>query len=147
MFLNYRNTRQPLYQFRDEMDRLLNGFLGPATENVLPAMFRAQPAMNVWERDDALVVEMEVPGVKNDEADISVVNGELTIKIDRPEKPEENVTYHRRERPTGMQTRVLRLPVEVDADHVEADLHDGILTVTLPKAETAKPRKIHVTCA
>ena len=100
--------------------------------------------MNVWEQGDALLVEMEVPGVKSDQVDISVAGGELSIKIDRPEVAQEGVTYHRRERPVGSFTRVLRLPVEVDADRVEAELRDGVLMITLPKAEAAKPRKINV---
>jgi HSP20 family protein len=147
MFLGYNNARQPIYQLRDEMDRLLTGFLGPVAEGVVPAMFRSQPLVNVWERGDALLVEMEVPGVKSDQTDISVANGELTIKINRPAEVEEDVTYHRRERPVGVQTRVLQLPVDVDADRVEADLHDGVLLITLPKAESAKLRKINVKSA
>jgi HSP20 family protein len=144
MVLGYRHTRHPLHQLRDEMDRLLTGFFGPAADGFLPAAFRNQPAVNVWERADALMVEMEVPGVKSDQLDISVAGGELSIRIQRPEAAEEGVTYHRRERPVGSLGRVLRLPVEVNADRVEAEIRDGVLTITLPKAENAKPRKINV---
>ena len=126
------------------MDRLLTGFFGPAADGLLPAMFRNQPAVNVWEREDALLVEMEVPGVKSEDLDISVAGGELSIRIQRPDVAQEGVTYHRRERPVGALQRVLRLPVEVDADRVEAQIRDGVLTITLPKAESAKPRKINV---
>ena len=108
-------------------------------------MFRSQPAVNVWEQHDALMVEMEVPGVKSDQLDISVAGGELSVKVNRPDVAQEGVTYHRRERPVGSFSRIVRLPVEVDADRVEADLRDGVLTITLPKAESAKPRKINVT--
>ena len=144
MVFGYRNPQYPFHQLRHEMDRLLSGFFGPAAEGLLPPMFRGQPAANVWEQGDALQVEMEVPGVKSDQIDISVAGGELSVKIHRPEVAEEDVTYHRRERPTGAISRVLRLPVEVDADRVEAELHDGVLLITLPKAESAKPRKINV---
>ena len=113
-------TRHPLHQLRDEMDRLLTGFFGPAADGLLPAMFRNQPAVNVWEREDALLVEMEVPGVKSQDLDISVAGGELSIRIQRPDVAQEGVTYHRRERPVGAFQRVLRLPVEVNADRVEA---------------------------
>jgi HSP20 family protein len=145
MAFGYVNPRHPFNQFRNEMDRLLTNFLGQTTEDFLPGVLRNQPAVNVWEQDEALKVEMEVPGVKKDQIDIAVAGGELTIKIDRPEASEENVVYHRRERPEGSLSRVLRLPIEVNADKVEADLHDGVLTITLPKAESAKPRKINVT--
>jgi HSP20 family protein len=145
MVFGYRNPRYPLHQLRNEMDRLLGGFFGPAVDGLLPAVFRSQPAANIWEQGDALLVEMEVPGVKSDQVEISVVGGELSVKINRPEVVQEDVTYHRRERPVGSFARVLRLPVEVDADRVEAELRDGVLTITLPKAESAKPRKINVT--
>ncbi len=144
MVHGYRNPRHPLHQLRDEMDRLLSGFFGPASDGLLPPMFRGQPAANVWEQGDALLVEMEVPGVKSDQVDISVAGGELSVKINRPEAAPEGVTYHRRERPAASLSRVLRLPVEVDANRVEAELRDGILLITLPKAESAKPRKINV---
>jgi HSP20 family protein len=145
MVFSYQNSRHPLHQLRDEMDRLWNGFIGPAADGLLPTVFRSQPAANVWEQGEALLVEMEVPGVKSDQVDVSVAGGELSVKIDRSEEAVEGVTYHRRERPVGSLTRVLRLPVEVDANRVEAELRDGVLLITLPKAESAKPRKINVT--
>jgi len=144
MFFDYRAPRYPFHQLRREMDRLLNGFFGPEAEAMLPPMFRAQPAANVWEQGDALLVEMEVPGVKSDQVDISVAGGELSVRINRPEVVESDVTYHRRERPTGAISRALKLPVEIDADRVEAQLRDGVLRIRLPKAESAKPRKINV---
>jgi HSP20 family protein len=142
-----RNVRHPFHQLREEMDRLLTSFGGGVADGLLPAVFRGQPAANVWEKDDALLVELELPGVKSEQVDISVAGGELSVKINQPEVEQENVTYHRRERPVGPLCRVLRLPVEVDADRVEAELHDGVLLITLPKAESAKARKINVVSA
>ncbi len=144
MVFRYPSTQHPFYQLRDGMDRLLSGVLGPTVECMLPPAFRSQPAVNVWEQDEALLVEMELPGIKSEQVDISVAGGELSVKIDRPEVEQANVKYHRRERPVGSFTRVLRLPVEVDANRVEAELREGVLTITLPKAEAAKPRKINV---
>jgi HSP20 family protein len=69
---------------------------------------------------------------------------DLTIKIQRPDVAEDGVAYHRRERPVGDFTRVLRLPCEVNADKVAAELQNGVLTLKLPKAEAAKPRKINI---
>jgi HSP20 family protein len=145
MVFGYQSTRHPFHQLRNEVDRLLTGFLGPTADGFLPAVFRGQPPVNVWEQQDALKVEMELPGIKSEQLDISVAGNELSIKVNRPDAVQEGVTYHRRERPIGAFGRIVRLPVEVDADHVEADLHDGVLTITLPKAESAKPRKINVT--
>jgi len=143
MDFGYQSVRNPLNQLRDEMDRLLNGFFRPAGDG-WSTMFHNQPPVNVWERDDALLVELEAPGVKSDQVDVSVIGNELSIKISRPEDAPEGVTYHRRERPSGSFGRTVRLPVEVNADRVEAQLRDGVLTITLPKAESVKPRKINV---
>jgi HSP20 family protein len=71
----------------------------------------------------------------------------LSLKVRRPEPQREGATYHRQERPVGEFSRLLRLPVEIDAGRVQADLRDGVLTITLPKAESAKPRKIAVNAA
>ena len=79
--------------------------------------------------------------------EITVVDNEQSIKIDRPEVEQEGVTYHRRERSVGTFNRVLRLPVEVDADRVSAELRNGVLAIELPKVESARPRKIQVTAA
>jgi HSP20 family protein len=144
MAFKCRMTRSPLNQFREEVDRLLTGVLR-RPDGLAPGMFRNQPAINVWEQDDALKVEMELPGVKGEDLDISVAGGELSVKVNVPDDLKEGVTYHRRERPIGSFSRLVRLPVEVDADRVEADLRDGVLTITLPKAASAKPRKINVT--
>jgi HSP20 family protein len=145
MVFGYRTVRNPLHQFRDEVDRLLTGVLAGRADGLVSGMFRGQPAINVWEQDDALKVEMELPGVKSEQLDISVAGGELSVKVNAPDESQEDVTYHRRERPVGAFSRIVRLPVAVDADRVEADLRDGVLTITLPKAESAKPRKINVT--
>ena len=87
--------------------------------------------MNVWEDENALRVELELPGLKSQEVSLSVVGDELSIKVDRPDVQQTAVTYHRRERGVGSFARVLRLPVEVDADRVEAELRHGVLTITL----------------
>lgn len=139
-----RLPQNPMAQLRREMDRLISGLWPDGPEFPWPGTVRNQPAVNLWETADALQVEMEVPGVKGDQMDISVVGNQLAIKIDRPEPQEEGVTYHRRERPVGAFTRLIELPSEVDADKVQAELTNGVLLVTLPKAEAAKPHKIHV---
>jgi HSP20 family protein len=134
----------PLHQLRSEMDRLLTGFLGPGS-NGGSAVSRGQPAVNLWDHHDSLMLEMEIPGVKSEQIDISVAGAELTIQVKRPEVAEEGVNFHRRERPVGDFARVLQLPCEVDSEKVSAELRNGILTLTLPKAEAVKPRKISIT--
>ena len=137
MALHRFGPRHPLRELRDEMDRLVSGFVGALPEGPWsPA--RGQPGVN-------LKVEMELPGVRNDQIELSVVGNELTLSFQRQDDAPEGATYHRRERPVGTFTRVLRLPTDVNPDAVEAQLRDGVLTVTLPKAETAKPKKIKIT--
>ncbi len=147
MLERYRGLRHPVTQLRDEVDRLLTGFLGHPVEGLWPSAGRGQPAVNLWEQSDALVAELEVPGVAAEQIDISVVGGELSLQIQRPDPLQEDVKYHRRERPVGSLSRVLRLPAGVDDTNVRAELKDGVLTITLPKAEAAKPHRIQVSAA
>jgi len=144
MVFRYVSSRHPIHQLRNEMDRLLNGFLGNVGELSWPLAPRGRPAVNLWETEDALMAELELPGVKSDQLELSVVGDELSIKVQRPDVEQQEVTYHRRERGVGSFARVLRLPVEVDAERVEAELRHGVLTITLPKSEAARPRRIEV---
>lgn len=137
-------TMHPFSQLHRQMDRLLSGFPWDGSEPLWPVAFRGQPAVNFWESGDAFLFEMELPGVKNDQIDISVADGELTVRVELPEVQREGVTFHRRERPAGSLTRVVRLPGDVDIDKVEAELRHGVLTLRLPKAASAQPRKIQV---
>ncbi len=143
-----RNGFNPLPQLRDEMDRLVSDFFGPVT-GAAPARFAAPargfPALNVWEDGENLFAEAELPGMKNEDVDISVIGNDLTIRGRRGDQPREGMAYHRQERGVGEFNRVLRLPYDVDANKVEATLKDGVLLIKLPKAESAKPKKITVT--
>ena len=147
MVMTFRNPFLPVHQLRDEMDRLLTGLLGQTPEWTLPGVRPAQPAVNVWEDADKIMLEAELPGLKSQQVDISVAGDELTLKVQRPDVEQEGVQYHRRERPVGSFTRIVRLPAEVDPAAVRAELHDGVLSISLPKTAAAKPRKIEVAVA
>ena len=145
--LRRTNGFHPFDNMRNQMDRLVGDFFGPMAGRYAPratAADRSFPAINVWEYGDDLYAEAEVPGLKNEDIDVSVVGGDLTIRGRRGEQPREGAACHRRERGSGEFTRVLRLPIDVDADQVRATLKDGVLLVKLPKAESAKPKKINV---
>jgi HSP20 family protein len=129
-----------------DVNRLFSDLLGPESRWAF-GRGRGFPAINVWEDGDKLYVEAEIPGVKSETLDVTVVGGELTIKGERPATAEEGLTFHRRERGTGSFIRVVHLPVEVDANQVDAALNDGVLLITLPKSEAAKPRKVQVKAA
>jgi HSP20 family protein len=102
------------------------------------------PALNIWESEGQVHAEAEVPGLRMEDLEILVKGSELTIKGERKASESAGVGYHRRERGTGPFSGTVRLPVEVDVEKVEAQLENGVLTITLPKAASALPRKIAV---
>lgn len=107
---------------------------------------RRYPLVNLSEDTNNLYVEALAPGVDPKSLDLSVVQGRLTIKGEKPGL--EQVTaeaYHRNERAAGQFSRTIDLPLEVDAGKVRADYKNGLLLITLPKGEAAKPRQIQVT--
>ena len=103
------------------------------------------PAMDVYEEDDALVVEAHVSGFKSDELDINVEQGVLTISGQaKAEQERKERNYLVREQRAGRFSRSLRLPPTYDADACTARFEDGVLRLVFPKSEAAKPRRIQI---
>jgi HSP20 family protein len=129
-------------QIRREMLRLLDA----TTDDVgLSSGVGVFPPLNVTQDDDNFFVRAEIPGIKPAELSISALRNRVSIAGKREiPREHERVSYHRKERPEGAFNRAVTLPTEVDAERVEARYADGILTLTLPKAEQAKPRQIAV---
>lgn len=98
--------------------------------------------VNVREEQDAYILSALVPGINSEELNIQVL--EDVVRIEAEYKAEEQDAYLVRELPSGSFTRTLRLPAPLDADHVEADITNGILTLRLPKAESARPKQIKI---
>jgi HSP20 family protein len=98
--------------------------------------------INVREEDEAYVVSALVPGIKSDELNIQVLEDVVNIKVEY--RAEENNGYLVHELPSGSFTRTLRLPAPIDAEHVEANVSDGVLALRLPKAESARPKQIKI---
>jgi HSP20 family protein len=122
-----------LANLQDELDRLFG------TQAVWT------PALDVQEDKNNYVFRAELPGLKREDIEVSLQDGTLVISGERKvEKVEEGAEVHRQERYYGKFQRALTLPEPVAADKVKADYKDGILTVTLPKTEAAKPKKIDV---
>ena len=140
------NAPHPANCFRGGMDRFLSDVFDSFDPGVgIGRIFRATfPPLNVREDDRNLYVEADLPGLGMDDIDVSVLGNELTIKGERKQGDEEGVSYHLRERGVGTFHRVVHLPLDVDAQNVAATLRDGVLAITLPKAESTVPRKIHV---
>jgi HSP20 family protein len=103
------------------------------------------PPINVSQDNDNYYVRAEIPGINANDLSISALRNRLVISGRREiAKEQDRVSYHRRERAEGAFNRALTLPGPVDADKIEARYADGILSLTLPKAEEAKPRQIVV---
>lgn len=103
------------------------------------------PLVNITEDKDAYIIRAELPGVKSDDISIEAAEKTLSISGERRIPDESNDSkYHRRERESGKFSRLINLDKDINRDAVEASLKDGILTVTVPKAEKAKPKKITI---
>ncbi|HYK18473.1 MAG TPA: Hsp20/alpha crystallin family protein [Bryobacteraceae bacterium] len=103
------------------------------------------PAVDIFETDNELVLKADVPGVEQKDIDIQLENGTLTVKGERKFANEEKGKgFHRLERSYGTFVRYFTVPETVDPENVRADFHNGVLTVTLPKKEIAKPKAIKV---
>ena len=103
------------------------------------------PAVDILETENDLVLKADVPGVDLKDIDIQLENGTLTLKGERKLETEEpKKGFHRMERSYGSFVRYFTVPDTVDSEHVQADYHNGVLTVTLPKKEIAKPKAIKV---
>jgi HSP20 family protein len=133
-----------LSSVREEINRLFDTTFGasPASTDFFSGWV---PALDLYEDKDNLVLRLEVPGMRREEIDISFQDGLLTISGERKaeERPEVLETY-RSERFTGRFHRSLELPKPVQSDKAFAVYRDGVLTVTLPKTDEARPKQIEV---
>lgn len=127
-----------------DFDRLFEGFLAPT--RVVEEAGDLVPAMDVAETEHAYVIKAEMPGVSKDNISITLENGVLSIAGESREETEEkdNGRVIRQERRYGKYVRSLRLGTEVNEKDIKAAYKDGILEITVPKAEAVKPKKIAV---
>lgn len=131
-----------LDRIRQQMERLSETFSGRPTGRVSAGVF---PLVNLTEDAEHYYVRAELPGLKGDDLDIQVTANSISLSGKRKIAEEgEGVKYHRREREGGSFSRMMTLPGDINADKVEADLVNGILTVRIAKAEAAKPKQITV---
>jgi len=139
---------EPLRDFvslRDAMDRLMeDSFINPRS-GLLAPLTGGSLALDIYETDQDVIVKASLPGVKPEDIDISVVGDTLTIKGEVKEESDvENECYHCRERRTGTFQRTVTLPSITVPDKADAKVDNGVLTLTLPKAEEVKPKSIRV---
>ena len=132
-----------LEQLQEHMDRLMQGVWSPAGGGNGGAWM---PVTDIEETDDAWVIEAELPGVDRKDVNVEMRDSELIISGEIKEKERKGV-LRRQTRKTGEFEYRVTLPGDSDAEHIEANLHDGVLTVRVPKTEQAKPRRIEVKAA
>lgn len=138
-----RRNRGDLARLHNEMDDLFDGFFRGLDRPF--AGYKAWPSLDVAEQENAVVVRAEVPGCKPEDIEISVCNNTLTISGEKKEtKEEKDKGYYYAETTSGNFRREITLPTDVDASKVEAKCNNGVLSITLPKAQVSKAVKVQV---
>ena len=133
-----------LSDLQSEMNRLFDGVFGHPASVASERLW--MPRCDLWETNDDLVVTFELPGVSEKDVTVSITGDLLTVKGERrwTDQAQEDRSYHRVERAYGKFERSLQVSVPVQPNKVKATYRDGMLTVTLPKAEDVKPRDIKI---
>ena len=140
-FGSRRNAWREMERLRREMDRMLDDVPARTARYTAPRY----PAMNAWTNENGAVLTAELPGCDPAALDITVVDNTLAVSGQRaPEQVDEGATYHRRERGCGGFNRTFQLPFTVEAGAVEATFENGVLNITLPRAEADRPKKIEI---
>ena len=150
--INTLTRWEPLKEFEDLQNRLSSVFgrapvrRGNGKEEITLADW--SPLADITEDDKEYVIKAELPDLKTEDVKVTVENGVLTISGERNlEKEEKGKKYHRVERAYGSFLRAFTLPDDADAEKIQAEFKDGILTVHLPKSEKARPKQIEVKIA
>lgn len=143
-----------LETLRREIDHVFANTISGGTDRQPTIAFlpgraaRAYPLMNVSEDSDNVYVEALAPGINPEQLQVTVLRNNLTLTGEKAAPQGVRAeAYHRSERAGGKFTRSVELPSEVDSERVQAQYRDGLLTITLPKVEQAKPRQIQVAVA
>lgn len=134
-----------LVSLHEAMDRLFEDSWATSRTWNLPTSAWLEPTVDVYETPENVVVRAAVPGVKPDEVDITVKGNYLAISGESKESTEkQDKNYLRRETRVGTFSRMIELPSGLQTDQAEAKFEDGMLTITFPKAEQVKPKKIQI---
>ena len=141
----YRRFQRPgILQEMDQLQREMNRLFNAANQGRVLNTAN-YPAVNIWANEDGQIVSAEMPGVHPEDINIDVTGDALSISGERkPDEVAREARYHRRERSYGSFSRTVQLPFMVDTNKVEASFKNGVLTITLPRAEADRPRKITI---
>lgn len=139
----FDRTYAAMEDFRRRVDRLFEEFDRGGGSHSLSQF----PRTNLYDNDDAYVIHAEVPGLGEKDIEVSVHQDVLTLSGERKPEIPEGYSVHRQERTPLRFSRSFTLPGRIDSDNVKASVHDGILTVTLPKSAESRPRQITIQAA
>lgn len=135
-----------LTEMQEEMNRFFDDFFGEHQTQMAQGQWL--PSVDVSETDSELVVRAELPGMTHDDIEVNLQDNVLTLKGEKKQdKKEEKESYHCLERSYGSFSRSFSLPTGVRADQITATFKDGVLVVSLPKAEEVKPKKISISAS
>ncbi len=144
----YLATHRPvnsLFNLHNQMGRVFGDLLSSNDSESTEENSSWMPIVDISENDSGFEINAELPCVAQEDVQVSVTDNLLTIKGEKNQKQEtENKSYHRVERQYGTFQRSFTLPKHVDIGNIKADYKDGILTLTIPKAEAAKPKEIQI---
>jgi len=137
MFSSYGD---PFARLQQELEHMLSSFEGPYSG--------VYPPLNVFDGGEEVVLKAELPGVDPAKLDVEVRENTVTLKGERTfENPTGQAAFHRRERVDGQFRRVIRLPARLAGDEAKAEYRHGVLTVRIPKAKEARPRRLDIVAA
>lgn len=146
-----RRELEPFRGLRDEVDRLFEDFFRGwarppwSARGLAPAQGEFSPNVDLKETEKEFTLTAELPGLTKEELDVTIAQDSITLKGERREEKESREgSYHYRETSYGSFQRVIPLPGEIKADKAKATLKDGVLTLTLPKAEPSKATHVKV---
>ena len=128
---------QEMSRLQEEMNKLFSRSNQPVANGF--------PPVNLWISQESAVVTAEIPGLTADDLDIAVVGDTLTIQgVRKAEELDNDSSYHRRERTNGRFMRAIQLPFRAEPDEVSASYRNGILNITVPRAQADRPRKVQI---
>jgi HSP20 family protein len=140
-----RRFRRPsIWQEMDQLQREMNRLFDASTKG---RVFNSPsyPAINIWTQEDGQMISAEMPGVLPEDIEIDVTGDGLSISgVRKQDEVAKEAHYHRRERSYGSFSRTIQLPFMVDTNEVEASFTNGVLLITLPRAEADRPKKIAI---
>ncbi len=134
-----------LVSVEDEMNQLFGDFLGRVPARRAEPAQRWCPAVDIYENEDSLHIDVEIPGMKKEEIRVSLENNVLSLRGEKKQQKEvKEVNYYRWERRHDSFSRAFELPMPVQSDKINASYKNGVLSVVLPKTEQVKPKDIPI---